>query len=815
MTTSSDMQRQLPINAIKTQVIDTLQHSDIIISADTGSGKSTHLPLWAQSLGRVLVIEPRRIACLALAQYLASQSASPVGKKIGYAIRFDNQYTPQTNVVFATPGVALRWLFEDQLAHFDVVMLDEFHERRWDTDLLLAILNKRKSHRLILTSATLNSASLASYTGAQEITAQGRCFPIESRYVATDMRLMPHSDKLDLRVKQALHLALSLAQYNQGDILVFLPGKKEIQQIAQSLARDEACNSTLILPLHAGSDQTVQRQALNRQPQRRIILATNVAETSLTIPNISCVIDSGLERRTHLRGGRTVLSLEPIARSSAIQRQGRAGRVMDGLCIQLFGEFAPLKAETPAQILREDLTEMVLSSACAQEDITQLDFINPLPNSSLQLALTNLQRINAIDPQNLATAHGKRIYPLPLDSHLAHLILSMPTPALQLAMIDLAAALCVNQSLYQLSNNAQQIEELNTLLPSLCDAELLIACVRPKSCEQLIERELVILNNSAIAEARQNAAQIKQAFDLKTVVGLKTANSGLVAYNRLELCAAIANAQHDLCFVKREKKRGVLANGYIEVIPAKNSRLGDAPDNNSNQAALILNTHAIPGHGTKETKTLATCIMPMPLATLTKLGFGNIECTQPRIKNNKILVENKRIYAGRTIESQLASPPTDQIISILTTLIGDNRLLKGLHDRLEMDIKAYQLYLMLNSSPQNNKVIDALPTPADFIHDSLVDLGVETLADLTLIEAQDISFEGIPEWERADFDQRHPQAIKLADIELQVEYLVNSKQIKLHYLRGQRKTEPKRWELPKFNGWKIRYQRASKVVDVR
>ncbi len=796
----------LPIEAIKDQILNCIQEQDLIVSAETGSGKSTRLPIWAQSLGRVLVIEPRRIACLALAEYLAERSDTSVGDTVGYAIRFDTEFSENSQIVFVTPGVALRWLFENGLKGFDVVMLDEFHERRWDTDLLLAILNRRKSHRLILTSATINADRLSSYTGAKTLNATGRCFPITTRYFATDVRQMPSNDNLENRVKQAMSFALEQTQQptdgNSGDILIFLPGKKEIIEVTQSLTSFVNQNSIdiLVLPLHAGSDKQTQQLALNRQPQQRIILATNVAETSLTIPNISCVIDSGLERRTHLRGGRTVLGLAAIARSSAEQRKGRAGRVMAGLCIRLYGEFAPLEATTPAQILREDLTEMVLSSACAGEDINQLEFLDVLPKSSLSLALEGLRRIHAIDKSNLATEHGKRIYPLPLDSQLAHLIVSMPNKALTLAMIDLAAALCVNQRLYKLPTAAHDIEELNTHLPALCDGELLIACVRKQTSEGVNIAELVELNKEAIKEARQYAAQIRTAFELP-----KENND----YDRQALCYAIAKAQSELCFVKREKNPGALGNGRIEVSPARESRAHDAPDNRSNQAALILSTHALPGRGVKQTKTLATCVLPIPLSVLNSLELGDVQCEDIRLVDGQIRGSHQRRYAGRLIDSKLDSLPDSQIMTALVKLMADNRLYKGLHTRITADIQAYQLYLALNKKESIQLTADS------FIHNELTSLGIESLDDLSLIEPDDIQFDGIPAWERADFDNSYPMQVNLPDLQMRVDYQVSKKQIRLHYLRGQRKTAPKRWELPGFNGWKIQYQRASKVVDIR
>lgn len=824
----------LPIEAIKDHVLNCIQDQNLIVSAETGSGKSTRLPIWAKSQGRVLVVEPRRIACLALAEYLAEGADSPVGDRVGYAVRFDTAFSDNTQIVFVTPGVALRWLFEDDLKDYDVVMLDEFHERRWDTDLLLAILNKRQSHRLILTSATLDAARLSRYTGATTLNATGRGYPITTRYIACDVRQMPSSEILEGRIVQAVNLALAFTSTptdefsdisdtsnicgtssilgqndNTGDILVFLPGKKEIMQATQSLSTFVSQHNidAQVLALHAGSDKQTQQMALNKQPQRRIILATNVAETSLTIPNISCVIDSGLERRTHLRGGRTVLGLAPIAKSSAEQRKGRAGRVMAGLCIRLFGEFAPLEATTPAQILREDLTEMVLSSACAGENIQQLQFLDTLPQSSLSLALDGLQRIDAIDTNNLATKHGERIYPLPLDSHLAHLIVSMPTEELTLAMIDLAAALCVNQRLYQLPTTAHDIEVLNTHLPALCDGELLIACVRKHTSEGINTAELLEVNKDAVKEARQYASQIRSAFSLPPLQTKSSINNTI--YDRQSLCFAIAKAQPALCFVKREKNPVALGNGRIEVSPARESRANDAPNNRTNQGALILSTHALPGRGSKQTKTLATCVLPIPLSILNTLKLGNVQYEDIKLIDRQIMVNRHRRYAGRLIDSSLGEVPENQLISAIVSLIANNQLYPGLHTRITEDIKAFQLYRVLNKQDPAEVTADS------FIAGELKSLGIESLEDLSLIEPDDIQFDGIPSWERADFDVSYPMQVKLPDLQMNVEYLSSKKQIRLHYLSGQRKTEPKRWELPNFNGWRIQYKRASKVVDIR
>ena len=222
----------LPIDAIKNQVSAALQGGPVVVSAATGSGKSTRLPLWAAEHGRVLVVEPRRVACSALAGFLASQRDEPPGQSVGYAIRFDQACTDDTRIVFVTPGIALRWLREGRLASFDTVMLDEFHERRWDTDLLLALLKAQGRHRLIVTSATLDGPRLAHYLQAQQVSSDGRGFAVSEQYQAANDRQMPSGRDLAQRVLTAVTQGIAQAP---GDVLVFMPGRKEIQQTVTAL----------------------------------------------------------------------------------------------------------------------------------------------------------------------------------------------------------------------------------------------------------------------------------------------------------------------------------------------------------------------------------------------------------------------------------------------------------------------------------------------------------------------------------------------------------------------------------------------------
>ncbi|MEZ8386814.1 helicase-related protein, partial [Vibrio splendidus] len=429
--------------------------------------------------GRVLVVEPRRIACTSLAKYLAQQSGEKLGDKVGYAIKLESEYNEQTNVVFVTPGIALRWLSEDGLASFDVIVVDEFHERRWDIDLLVAILKQKESHRLVITSATIEGERLVHYLDANRISCEGRTYQVAIEHRANESRALPDIRHLEQRIAEEVNHQLIASH---GDILVFLPGKKEIVQCEQALAKNPDIQ---VVKLHASVSEKERDLALSGRnintegnSLRKVILATNVAETSLTIPDIGVVIDSGLERRTVQRNGRTTLMLKSISRASAKQRAGRAGRMMDGICVRLYGEHAALELVTPPELQREELTEPMLAAACCGAPFESLSFLDPIPEKSLNSATQTLLTMEAINSDHQITEHGKKLYPLPIDALYADIVTRIKTKALKEAMVDLTAALSVPARLYQLPNNAEHLEALAQQEKERCDLSLLVQIVR-------------------------------------------------------------------------------------------------------------------------------------------------------------------------------------------------------------------------------------------------------------------------------------------------------------------------------------------------
>ncbi|HDM8199610.1 TPA: ATP-dependent RNA helicase [Vibrio harveyi] len=782
---------QLPIDSLQAEFDQLVNHHHLVVEAETGSGKSTRLPLWSANHGRVLVIEPRRIACTSLAEFLADQSGQPLGKQIGYAIKLHAHYDENTKVVFVTPGVALRWFAEDKLASFDIVMVDEFHERRWDIDLLTAILKQEKQHRLIVTSATLEGEKLANYLDAKRLRSEGRCFPVTVTHRSLDSRYLPNKKGCENDVVRTVKEAL---EDEEGDILVFLPGRKEITQCAQIL---QNINDVMIVKLHASVSDEERHHALTVQNQRKVVLATNVAETSLTIPNIRVVIDSGLERRTVQRNGRTTLTLTHISKASAAQRMGRAGRVAEGACIRLFGEHAPLELVTPPELHREELVEPMLAAACCGYRLSELQFLDALPEKSLLSASQTLRGMEAIDQQGDVTEHGKKVYPLPIDALFADLVTRMQTKSEKEAMIDLAAALSVPAQLHQLQVG-ESAEALAQEEPFGCDASLMIRLVRG---EQLPG---VNVDVSVLEEAQGLAKQMREVFELPEL-------DAASRYKRDELTKAIAKLHPELVFVRRERRRDALGNGLMEMVVGRNSRFPD-----KSEAALVLDSHSVPGRGVKQTLNLASVMLPVSLALLRELELGEWQQGETNYDEEVPRATMHLIYAGRTICTEYQALQGEVAVQSIVEMIDEQALLPGFAPLRKQQIQHWKIYnaLGLNQTPVDKSMLDDLSF-STWLVEQLETLGVESVEDIELFDADDIPFEGIPDWEYQDFAEQFPLKLVLAELKLDVEYFVSRKLVHVIYTEGNRKGDPKRWELPRWSGWKVQYKKASRVLDVK
>ncbi|MGF1852864.1 DEAD/DEAH box helicase [Vibrio satsumensis] len=789
----------LPIDAYQNVFHEQIVNSHLVVEAETGSGKSTRLPIWASQHGRVLVVEPRRIACTSLAKYLAQQSGEKLGSKVGYAIKLESEYNEQTDVVFVTPGIALRWLSEDGLASFDVIVVDEFHERRWDIDLLVAILKQKASHRLVITSATIEGERLAYYLDANRISCEGRTYQVEIEHRANESRTLPDIRHLEQRIAEEVNHQLIASS---GDMLVFLPGKKEIVQCEQALAKNPDIQ---VIKLHASVSDKERDLALSGRNintagngLRKVILATNVAETSLTIPDIGVVIDSGLERRTVQRNGRTTLMLKSISRASAKQRAGRAGRVMDGVCVRLYGEHAALELVTPPELQREELTEPMLAAACCGSPLESLSFLDPIPEKSLNSATQTLLTMEAINGNHQITEHGKKLYPLPIDALYADIVTRIKTKALKEAMVDLTAALSVPARLYQLPSNAEHLEALAQQEKEGCDLCLLIQIVRGREYPNLE------IDQQALNEAQGLAKQMREVFELPQ---LEVASR----FQRIELLKTIVNLHPELVFVRRLKRKEAFANGALEVVLGRQNRF---PDNA--QAMLVLDTHSLPGRGVKQTLTLATVTAPIPLELIVDAQLGEWEQGETVVNDDGVFTEMALMYAGRTITTKLVVAEGQLSLKPIVDLVLSGVQLPGFAKVRTQEIKHWQLYvkLGLDEQTQYTPEIENINFELWFI-EQLEVLGVTDVSELEIFDHADIPFDGIPTWFYSEFSEKYPFALSLADLQLDVEYLPARKLIYVHYQSGSRKLSPKRWELPTWSGWRIQYKKASRIIDIK
>ncbi|MEJ6473547.1 DEAD/DEAH box helicase [Pseudoalteromonas piscicida] len=775
----------LPIESLQPQFTKTLsEQSAIVVCATTGSGKSTQLPLWATKHGNVLVVEPRRIACTSLAEYVAAKCDSQLGEKVGFAIRFEGKFSADSQVIYATPGVALRWFFDNKLADFGVVMLDEFHERRWDMDLLLALLKQSQTHKLIVTSATLNSQKLAAYLNAPVLESEGSLYPVAEYFHASEPRAMPDKAQLDSRVFSACQDALT---HCQGDILVFLPGKAEIQAC---LAKVKSL-PVIAVGLYSGCSPEAQHIALTVQNTRRIILATNVAETSLTIPNVTCVIDSGLERRTHLRLGKTVLGLDAIGKDSAKQRLGRAGRTQAGICIRLYGQYAPLIASTPPEIQRESLAELVLAAGCATTGISSLSFIEPLPKRSLDIAEQQLLALEAIDKHGIATELGARLYPLPVDFEFGYIIHQMSSNTLRQAAVDLVSVLSVPARVYQLPNDVERLTRVNNHFKHGSDIEIAIAVLRGRT------EDLINIEPEALQEARQFSALLRETFALPAL-------ENAASYDHEKLILELAKLMPNWVYISKQNRRNGFNNGHTEVLLSNQTRVSE-----NAEALLVLDTFSLAGRGTKQAKTLAMCNAMLTKKQLLDIGLGKQQLHSAYIDNDALWGEFVSHYSDIVLGHQTAliEHPTD-VIKALVFLIQNDTLFPGLAREIETEINYSALYYQFHGHDAS------VPDLHTFLSNQLVNLGIETYEDLELINEQDLCFNEIEAWELQPFIEKFPLTWSLPELAMHVSYNFKGKSIELTHSRGTRKDAPKRWELPAWSGFKIRYRKASKVVNI-
>ncbi|MCP5158206.1 MAG: ATP-dependent helicase HrpB [Gammaproteobacteria bacterium] len=444
---------ELPIESVIPAIRAALQDTTaLVLQAPPGAGKTTRVPLalltepWLQDRC-ILLLEPRRLAARAAATYMAQWLDEPVGQTIGYRIRFAHQVSRHTRIEVLTEGMLTRRLQQDPtLEGVGLVIFDEFHERSLHADLALALCldsqrGLREDLRLLIMSATLDGIAVARLLGdAPIVTSGGRTYPVNCYYLRRD------PEGLDFHVIVCSILS-ALAQHS-GDLLIFLPGGGEIRQILRRLEAESACTGLALIPLYGDLPGDAQQRALQPDPNRRrkVILATSIAETSLTIEGVSIVIDAGWTRapRFDPRSGLTQLVTVRVSADAAAQRAGRAGRLGPGVCYRLWSEAAQrrLRPQRTPEIREADLASLVLDLAqWGIADPAKLAWLDPPPPGALAQARTLLTDLEALDEHGHITLAGRNLAELSTHPRLAHLLLNGVTLKQGALATDLAALL--------------------------------------------------------------------------------------------------------------------------------------------------------------------------------------------------------------------------------------------------------------------------------------------------------------------------------------------------------------------------------------
>jgi len=443
----------LPIKEALPALLDALTaRPAVLLEAPPGAGKSTVAPLallaapWLKGQ-KILMLEPRRIAARAVAMRMAALLGEPIGRTVGFRTRLETRVGRETRIEVVTEGILTRMLQEDSaLTGLGCVIFDEFHERSLNADLGLALCiesreNLREDLRLLVMSATLDLKPLVRLLGdAPIVSAQGRSFEVATHYVARRNEI-----HLELQVAQVVRAAL---REHAGDILCFLPGAAEIRRVQRTLQESDLDRSVRVMPLYGELEGAEQDAALapSAAGERKIVLATSIAETSLTIEGIRVVVDSGMRRYSEFdpTTGMSRLVTGKVSQAAADQRRGRAGRLSAGDCYRLWSEgtHASLSPQTPPEILHADLAPLALELACwGAADAGGLAWLDPPPAAPLAQARELLQQLEAIDAAGRITAHGRILEKLGMHPRLAHMRIKAQELGAERLACDLAAIL--------------------------------------------------------------------------------------------------------------------------------------------------------------------------------------------------------------------------------------------------------------------------------------------------------------------------------------------------------------------------------------
>ena len=488
--------KALPISSCKDRIISKISTSQVVvIEGETGSGKSTQVPQWCLELPgikQVVCTQPRRIAAISLAQRVAQEMDVRVGHEVGFVVRFEHKVSPKTVLRYVTDGTLLRKTMKDRaLSSYDVIIIDEVHERALVTDVLLGlikdILPARPKLKVIIMSATMNVNKIRDFfDNCPLVHIRGKLYPVQMIYSPTvpPRCLVSREGKSKFlsfvfKIVDVI-MEICLMEKTQGDILVFVPGRDEIEFICKSLKNiiengyERRMGEIVIIPLYGTLPYKNQRRIFYPTPpskhgriSRKCIVSTNIAETSITIDGVVFVIDSGKVKLSSVLGTSHLKSLLPvdISQSSADQRAGRAGRTRPGKCYRLYSKanFDKLEKDTIPEILRCDLTSIILQLKVMGISIEHFESVDPPTPEAYAQAIMNLKQLNALDSLEAVTSIGVKMSRFPVDADVARMLVASQVYNCQQDIITLAAILSCDRS-----NNVFMVGKKETEKAKLC-----------------------------------------------------------------------------------------------------------------------------------------------------------------------------------------------------------------------------------------------------------------------------------------------------------------------------------------------------------
>jgi ATP-dependent helicase HrpB len=768
-TPDSSHDQSLPVMSLRPAFEAALAQGPVVLTSPTGSGKSTEVPRWAA--GRVLVIEPRRIACRSLAARVAEREGCELGSDVGYIVRDEHVASAATRLVFATPGIALRTRGLVEAA--DTLILDEFHERNLEVDLLLALAVRARRSRLVVMSATLDGERVAQHIGGVHLHASGRGFPVDIRHLP-GRDVLPSATDLPERVRAALLTAAG----DPGDVLVFLPGKAEIDACTQVLAGAYA-----VVPLHGGLSMTEQRRAFETRRGRKVVLATNVAETALTITGIGVVIDTGLVRQTHYENGRAYLALGPIAQDSAEQRAGRAGRTAPGVCYRMWSAGAALRTVTPPEIHRESLTTLLLAAAAWEAPLDTLPLLDRPKPEALEAARADLQAYRAIDRNGAIGAAGRSLFALPVEPAQARLLVAARAHGCLDAMIDLVAVLAVGRPLFASAARSDLGHEAD-LRAGGCDASAIIKALRAErpSVHGAIEY--------VVREAWSGRSRLRRLQGLPDLAPEPT------GFDRDALIQACIEADPRMVYIAR--KRGAFSNGGTEVALARESAANEVREL---AAVIALEVRGF-GEGQKA-RGLITCAMPIALHVLARAGLGSDRLGTVRLERGRVVAAVERVYAKRVI-AEREETPTGELAraAVLTLLLRGTLFREAVATSRERLVRSV-LAAKLAAKSGQAQIATENPNLEDWLRARLSTLGVESGDDVALLSPSDFTLPDLSYELRAPLDAAYPAQVSVGDATYRADYDLDQNQVILRMIKGSRRDPPPLGYLPKFPGLRI------------